>query len=65
MIPFVSDEADSLRVLYSYGPLLTYCAGDRIVANGYKCPHCGSYDSECGSPRKYEESIVEPLVFSP
>lgn len=50
---WTTDAADRLRVLDHYGPALQRCKGDRLIAKGYKCPHCGSYDprNECGLPK--------------
>jgi len=44
--------SDKLTVLNTYGPILNYCAGGRVVASGYICPHCTSKNPsiECNKP---------------
>ena len=43
------DTQDRLVVLDQFGPNLARCKGGRIIASGYVCPHCDSYDpqNEC------------------
>ena len=48
------DDADRLRVLSYFGPVLRRCVGGRLVASGYVCPHCdsGSPSTKCNAPRE-------------
>lgn len=48
------DREDWVRVMDAYGPNTTRCAGGRIQARGYQCPHCGSVDpsSDCREPKE-------------
>lgn len=51
---FRSDRADYDRCMDNYGPITTRCAGGRIIARDFICPHCNSMDpsSDCGAARK-------------
>lgn len=49
-----ADRADWARVMDAYGPNTTRCAGGRIQARGFQCPHCGSVDpsTDCREPKE-------------
>jgi hypothetical protein len=38
----MGDRADRDHCYAVYGPPLRRCAGDRLVVDGYVCPHCDS-----------------------
>lgn len=46
------DRADWNRCMQAYGPDVNRCAGGRVVARGYVCPHCDSINpsEDCGEP---------------
>lgn len=48
------DTIEKLVVLDQFGPATRRCAGGRIVAVGWSCPHCDSRDpsERCEKPRR-------------
>ncbi len=50
----MSDTKDALRCLDQFGPKLVRCKGDRLVAEGWSCPHCPSMNpsEECKAPKR-------------
>ena len=56
------DNRDKAKICEVYGPLITRCAGRRLVADGYICPHCESDDpkSYCRSPIKGVKCKTKP-----
>lgn len=51
------DEKDRKACLDIYGPILSRCAGGRIIVPGYICPHCDSENpkTKCHKPSDMAE----------